>query len=534
MKHLEVTGFAHQLRSNKAIEITFCGTTGFSFFICWSLAMLSMPNILLDVTDIDRALISYVSGIAGILLACILMLFIRFAFPKIMKMRYKFISAVVGLVLGVVFSAVHLAGKGDDVFLIQAGFFLGFGTACMLLLWYRHFALFETRKKVILLFAIACIVGGLVYLIGICLIDAVCRVVFFATPFASLVVFQFAKGKPRRDEIELKQPKATSYVKRRFMVEALFGFAVSFSLGFLVRYLMIAEFVVDYMTFGILGASIISAGGIVFAGLLMINHNITTIFSFTLGIVTAISLVLICTGAKAFIIIALYLFWTSCTCILIYHISDTSQDYLGYTKLQIIQPILMLLIDTSSILLGMGLGIRFDGLGQSVSAEGCLVLLGIVSTCCLFLERLCLTTDSLRLLGGYDLVGADIKKNLEDDRALDEDEKGFDASPLDISYDIQVDESRRTSKLNKVIVQSSLHFGLSDRESEVFDYLARGHSARGISEKLFISIATVKTHTHNIYSKIGVHSRQELITYLEGLIMLLDEEMGVSEEDKMP
>ncbi|MCI9262867.1 MAG: helix-turn-helix transcriptional regulator, partial [Eggerthellaceae bacterium] len=35
-----------------------------------------------------------------------------------------------------------------------------------------------------------------------------------------------------------------------------------------------------------------------------------------------------------------------------------------------------------------------------------------------------------------------------------------------------------------------------------------------ISDDLVVSLATVKTHTHNIYKKLGVHSRQELYLFL--------------------
>ena len=42
--------------------------------------------------------------------------------------------------------------------------------------------------------------------------------------------------------------------------------------------------------------------------------------------------------------------------------------------------------------------------------------------------------------------------------------------------------------------------------------LAEGHSRTFIMEKLVISDATVKSHTNHIYQKLGVHSKQDLIT----------------------
>jgi LuxR family maltose regulon positive regulatory protein len=50
---------------------------------------------------------------------------------------------------------------------------------------------------------------------------------------------------------------------------------------------------------------------------------------------------------------------------------------------------------------------------------------------------------------------------------------------------------------------------LSDRELEVLRLLAAALSYREIAEELFVSINTVKAHTKNIYSKMGVHGRMQ-------------------------
>ena len=45
---------------------------------------------------------------------------------------------------------------------------------------------------------------------------------------------------------------------------------------------------------------------------------------------------------------------------------------------------------------------------------------------------------------------------------------------------------------------------------------ARGN-AKEIAEELFITLQTVKDHTHKIYTKTGVRNRVELINLLRGL-----------------
>lgn len=53
--------------------------------------------------------------------------------------------------------------------------------------------------------------------------------------------------------------------------------------------------------------------------------------------------------------------------------------------------------------------------------------------------------------------------------------------------------------------------GLSEREREIFTLLSMGHTADAVAEELFISANTVRTHIHNIYGKLDIHSKQELI-----------------------
>jgi two-component system nitrate/nitrite response regulator NarL len=48
---------------------------------------------------------------------------------------------------------------------------------------------------------------------------------------------------------------------------------------------------------------------------------------------------------------------------------------------------------------------------------------------------------------------------------------------------------------------------LSPRESEILGLLASGASAPQIARRLFLSPATVKSHLHNVYEKLGVSDR---------------------------
>lgn len=54
--------------------------------------------------------------------------------------------------------------------------------------------------------------------------------------------------------------------------------------------------------------------------------------------------------------------------------------------------------------------------------------------------------------------------------------------------------------------------GLSARETDVFLLLAQGRSRRFICEELFIADGTASTYISRVYEKLGVHSKQELLS----------------------
>lgn len=54
---------------------------------------------------------------------------------------------------------------------------------------------------------------------------------------------------------------------------------------------------------------------------------------------------------------------------------------------------------------------------------------------------------------------------------------------------------------------------LSEREREVLQHVAKGHTYRQIGEELFIAEKTVENHVRNILGKLHLSRKQELIRY---------------------
>lgn len=59
--------------------------------------------------------------------------------------------------------------------------------------------------------------------------------------------------------------------------------------------------------------------------------------------------------------------------------------------------------------------------------------------------------------------------------------------------------------------------GLTSRELEVVSLVAAGLHNRDVGQALKLTEGTVKVHLHNVYSKLGIHSRMELLRVAQQL-----------------
>lgn len=92
---------------------------------------------------------------------------------------------------------------------------------------------------------------------------------------------------------------------------------------------------------------------------------------------------------------------------------------------------------------------------------------------------------------------------------------------LDVRAD-EGPESKEASSFGDSIAQAcadlSLQYGLSERQSEILEELARGHSSKIIQETLLISAGTVNSHISAIYRKMDIHSRDELVRIVSRML----------------
>ena len=73
----------------------------------------------------------------------------------------------------------------------------------------------------------------------------------------------------------------------------------------------------------------------------------------------------------------------------------------------------------------------------------------------------------------------------------------------------------REQAMRRCAEEMGRQFLLSAREVDVLSLYALGYTQKRVAEELFISQSTAHAHIKHIYSKTDMHSRQELIDYLE-------------------
>lgn len=111
------------------------------------------------------------------------------------------------------------------------------------------------------------------------------------------------------------------------------------------------------------------------------------------------------------------------------------------------------------------------------------------------------------IVAAYILRSSYARSNMSTASELEPSEETSGQSPVEENRDAHGFDARCDEIMSKI--------GLTKREMDVFRLLARGRNAEYISNKLYVSRATTKTHIYHIYAKLGVNSQQDLLSLVE-------------------
>ncbi len=87
--------------------------------------------------------------------------------------------------------------------------------------------------------------------------------------------------------------------------------------------------------------------------------------------------------------------------------------------------------------------------------------------------------------------------------------------PVYLSYGAKIQETPEKAVTDISFEEFCKKFEVSPRESDIIREICNGLSNKEISDKLFISLQTVKDHTHRIYIKTNVRSRAQLMNLVK-------------------
>lgn len=91
------------------------------------------------------------------------------------------------------------------------------------------------------------------------------------------------------------------------------------------------------------------------------------------------------------------------------------------------------------------------------------------------------------------------------------------ADKINDETSIPVTELPDVDRLDSRCEKAAECYQLTPRERDILPLLCKGHTIKAISERLIVSENTIKSHIKNIYLKLDIHSRQELIEIVEAV-----------------
>ncbi len=412
------------------------------------------------------------------------------------------------------------------------GVLLGVGCAGLFMLWQRYFsslAAKECNLRLIIGTAIAPGIYFALYLIPIALTAFLVPLIF--VPLCALCIALSVRemniDQPMFEDVPKQHPRVYRQVVQDYWRNALCVGALAFSGGVIRGIALLHEEITMVVNSASMWGSFVSAAVLLFLWYRMsFRFGLTSVFRVVYPILITGFLLLPFLGAWYLnVLVALtYMIFSLVQMLMMMQCAQVSRD-------RGINPVFIYGFFGGIVYIMQSIGFLFGWASDVVTLEGIewLYFLALISS---YVLGIALLVSTGVLVKGFtfgralamdpiEFLPIGSRTHIKETTSAKETDASQDAEkkPLkrrnrpSASEDAGIIRDRTSKKCLKL---QDL-YGLSMRETEVMDLIARGNSMASIAERLIISENTVRTHSKHIYTKLDIHKRQELLDMLQEL-----------------
>lgn len=454
-------------------------------------------------------------------------MFGSYYFPRGARVMLVSLSAVLVFAGSACLIAAMYATSVTLVLVAGGGVLLGVGCAGMFMLWQRYFASLPSTQgnlRLIVGTAIAPLIYFGLYLVPIALTAFLIPLVF--VPLCGLCITlsvrEMQVGQPMFEDVPRQHPNVYRRVVSDYWRSALCVGALAFASG------VIRGIALLYEEIGTVVNSASMLGSFVSAVVLLVlwyrmsfRFGLTSVFRVVYPLVITGFLLLPFLGAGYLNLFAAltYMVFSLVQMLMMMQCAQVSRD-------RGINPVFIYGFFGGVVYLMQSAGFLLGWVSDFVSVDGTewLFFVAMVSSYVLGLTLLAATGTLFTSLASKGTVAADpieFLTNADSGALL---RPGTRSARSASEHAVSKRRRNRPSasedagvirdRTSKQCLELQKAHGLSSRETEVMELIARGNSMASIAERLVISENTVRTHAKHIYAKLDIHKRQELLDML--------------------
>ncbi|MDR1357899.1 MAG: helix-turn-helix transcriptional regulator [Coriobacteriales bacterium] len=460
-------------------------------------------------------------------------------FPRGARIMLVSLSALLVFAGSVCLIAAMYLSEFTMILTAGGGIFLGVGCAGMFMLWQRYFASLGAKPgnlRLIIGTAIAPIIYFALHVVPIALTAFLIPLIFvpLCALCVSLSVREMKIDQPMFEDVPRMHPKVYRQTVKDHWRSALCVGSLAFASGVIRSIALVHQEVFEIVNISSMIGSLVSAVVLLIVWFrFSVRFNLTSVFRVVYPIVITGFLLLPFLGAYYLNLFAAltYMIFSLVLMLMMIQSAQIARD-------RGINPVFIYALFGSVAYIMQSLGFLLGWFSDelSVFSADWLFVIAMLSSYVLGITLLVASGTLFRSLTGKAAAGSDPIEFISLKRAVAGPgqatelagvaEEGGTTLPTGPAKRHTIKRHRPSPSEDYGVIRDRVtkqslvlrdRFGLSSREAEVMELIARGNSVATITEKLVISENTVRTHSRHIYTKLDIHKRQELLDLLESM-----------------